>query len=565
MTYTSDCDFYVAVQDAGINRVLNHVMLQRPSLFNYGSVLPVTNPSPVCKPIQTVPQVEQANNPLITAEPKLPLLALTSISPPGITETAVFDFIAQVTDGELDFYPENIITLPQGMGSLDPQQFGFHFGVCAGLICPPGGQNLNCMCLDLFVTGGCSITTSPGGQQSISMNIADLAIPELQPAGMEEALTCYALYTLNQGIIPALSQTISQLVFSTITIPQNLGNLTLSASTTVPNNPAIQDDQLELFVDLDSINLNLPVGGTHGSGPGPGGTITRTTRPRQRTGTFDFTAAVSANTLERLFNAVVQGFRFTDSGSSTYGAFTVNYTVAAHLQGGTLTLQSNGPGLPGSIVITNLVVVWDTLKIDLSFPLPNPCIGGGSVCVLPPWPSCNVPWPGCATCVTVPQACVFPNGPPTVTIPIDLSGGILASEVTLGAELDVYYGIGSGVPNQWQIVVEPTLPFALDVIDFTYTMAALENIVQTVIDNALSGLPTWALDLINDVLGDIATFIADVLQIPYDLEQWFTEMLTQIGIFQGLLHACTIISRCRSRRCLRLMIRTRCCRRHRPG
>ena len=34
------------------------------------------------------------------------------------------------------------------------------------------------------------------------MNIADLAIPELQPAGMEEALTCYALYTLNQGIIP---------------------------------------------------------------------------------------------------------------------------------------------------------------------------------------------------------------------------------------------------------------------------------------------------------------------------------------------------------------------------
>ena len=140
MTYTSDCDFYVAVQDAGINRVLNHVMLQRPSLFNYGSVLPVTNPSPVCKPIQTVPQVEQANNPLITAEPKLPLLALTSISPLGITETAVFDFIAQVTDGELDFYPENIITLPQGMGSLDPQQFGFHFGVCAGLICPPADK-----------------------------------------------------------------------------------------------------------------------------------------------------------------------------------------------------------------------------------------------------------------------------------------------------------------------------------------------------------------------------------------------------------------------------------------
>jgi hypothetical protein len=533
MTYTSNCDFYVAVQDAGINRILHHVMLQRPSLFNYGSILPLTNPHPICNPIQTVPQVEQANNPLITSEPRLPLLALTD--PSTIIESPLFDFIVQLTQGAIDFFPDNIITLPPGFNPpFAAQQFAVHFQVCAGLICPPQRErkNIDCFCLDLFASGGCRITTTPGGQQAISMNVSDIEIPELAPAGMEEALKCYALYTLNQGIIPGIAKTISQLAFSSIALPNNMGSLTLSASTSVPNNPAIQDNQIETFVNLDNITLNIPI--TPGGGGGSTGTVTRTTRLRQRVGTFDATAAVSASTLEKIFNAFVKGFTFSKSGSSSFGPFSVSYDVAAHLEGGSLVLQNNGPGMPGSIVVNNLVVVWDKLKLNLGFTFPNLCVGGGSFCAVPPWPSCSVPLTGCAACVTTPQICLF-NGNPTITIPIDLGGGLLASEVTLGAELDVFYGVGSGIPNQWQIVATPTLPFALDIIDFAYTMQMLENAVQNIIDNLLSGLPSWAVDAFNTLLGGITNIISDILQIPYDLEQWFTEMLTQIGIFDSLL------------------------------
>jgi hypothetical protein len=37
MAFTDHCDIFIAVLEAGINRVLTHVRRQRPSMFNYGS------------------------------------------------------------------------------------------------------------------------------------------------------------------------------------------------------------------------------------------------------------------------------------------------------------------------------------------------------------------------------------------------------------------------------------------------------------------------------------------------------------------------------------------------
>ena len=548
MTYTSQCDFYVAIQDAGINRMIRHLMLQRPLFFNYGSVLPVTNPSPVCLPILTTPEVEQANNPLITTEPKLPLISLAyaNVNDPSfdfvINQIPFFDFIAQVGQCEIDFFPENIISLPPDMGSsFAAQQFAMTVSASVGLVCPPQGEgtNLNCFSLDLFVTGECGILTTPGGQQSIGMNVLDIEIPALQPEGLMGAMKCYALYTINRSMLPLVAQTISRFIFSPIALPSNLGALQISASTQVPDNPAVLDNQLEAFIDLDSVTLNLS--GLGGSGNGSsGGTTVRTTRPRQRTGTFDFTAAVSAGTLERIFQAVEQGFQFSKSGSTNYGPITVSYDVAAHLEGGSLSMQDNGPNAPGTIVVKNLVVVWDKLSLTLGFQFPNLCVGGGSVCTLPPWPDCDPPT-GCASwpvdfCVTLPQFCLF-SGNPELDFTIDLGGGWLASEATVGAELFVYYGIGSGIPNQWQLVPVPALPFALDIIDFSYTMSVLEGVVQNAIDDLLNSLdvPDWAIQAFNDLLGDITNVITNILNIPYDLEQWFTEMLTQTGIFDSIL------------------------------
>ena len=36
---TDNCDIYAAINEAGINRVVRHAMRQRPSLFNYGTVI----------------------------------------------------------------------------------------------------------------------------------------------------------------------------------------------------------------------------------------------------------------------------------------------------------------------------------------------------------------------------------------------------------------------------------------------------------------------------------------------------------------------------------------------
>ena len=125
MTFTQNSDLYAAVQDAGINRIIHHVMMQRPSLFNYGSILPATNPQPVCRGISSVPQVVRAGNPLITGTGPLPVFQTP----------LTLDYIVQLTTGAVDFFPGNIFTLPPELNPpLADQNFAVHFAVCAGLI-----------------------------------------------------------------------------------------------------------------------------------------------------------------------------------------------------------------------------------------------------------------------------------------------------------------------------------------------------------------------------------------------------------------------------------------------
>jgi len=526
MTFTQNSDIYVAVQDAGINRVINHVMLQRPSLFNYGSILPVTNPRPICRDIRTVPQVVQANNPLITSMSPLPV----------IQTPLTLDYIAQLTKGAVDFFPGNAFTLPPELNPpLKNQQFAVNFEICAGLVCPLSTfpprrerREIDCFCLNLFATGGCGITGIPG-KQTISMNISGIEIPELKPDSMETAIECYALLALNRGILPKIGDAISSLVFNSIQLPDTIGSITLSASTTVPHNPAVEDNQLKAFINIDKITLNLP---PSSPGNGSSGTVTRTTRSRNRAGTFDLTAALSSGAFEKIYTAVVKGFHFSKSGTGNFGPFSVSYEVAAHLEGGSFEMRDDG-----TIVIKELDVKWDKLKLSIGIDIPKFCVGGNDVCVLPPWPSCDVPLVGCGKCVTLPSFCFFEDRP-DITIPIDLSG-LITSEVSFSARLETFYGVGSGVPNRWQIVAVPTLPLDLDIIDIADTVGDLfKNLVQDAIDDLLksAGAPDWAIDLINGILGGIDNIIQVILDIPDDIGEWLIDMISQIGIFKSLLN-----------------------------
>jgi len=540
MTFTQDSDLYVAVQDAGINRVLHHVMVQRPSLFNYGSVLPSTDPRPICQDIPVVPQAVQAANPLITHMDPVPVIQ-TSLT---------LDYIVQLTTGAMDFSPGNIFTLPPELNPpLADQAFAVHFAVCAGLICQPRTRiwppyrNLNrkkereidCFCLDLFATGGCAIS-GLAGNQNISMNVSGIEIPELKPDGMEEAIECYALLALNRGILPKAGEAVSAVAFNVIDLPESMGSLTLSASTAVPHNPALEDNQIKAFIDLDAINLNIQVGGggggSSGGGGGSSGTVTRTVRPRTRTGTFDLTAAVSSAAFEKIFVAIVNGFRFEKTGNGSFGPFSASYDVAAHLEGGSLALHNDG-----TIAVSDLEIKWDKLKLTIGIDIPQFCVGGGSFCAVPPWPSCDVPITGCAACVTTPSYCFF-SANPDISIPIDLGGLIDSKIAVFTAQVEPFYGVGSGTYNRWQIVVVPELPIYLEVIDIADTVADLfKNLVQGAIDDLLSslGAPGWAIDLINGILGGIDNIIRVILGIPDDIGEWLIDMITQIGIFDSLL------------------------------
>lgn len=562
MPFTSNSDFYVSIQDAGINRVVRHVMQQRPSLFNYGTSFVLRSPELLCQKIDAAPEVLQAGNPLITVLDPLPVIG-TNLG---------LNYCVQLTKGEIDFHPQNIMTLPQELSPLAAQNFGVHFKVCAGIGCPtsrlplPGRlstsvladarmssskismtennrnsikdsirgvplpknelvipvSKLDCFCLDLFAIGGAKITGVPGNQ-TLTPSITGIEIVDLKPEALENSIECYAMLALTQGIIPPLASSISNLAFSMIDLPDNMGKLRVSGSTSVPNSPAIEQNQLKAFINLDEVDLNIsidPIDCTIPSGGG-GPTITRTTRSRTRSGTFDLTAAVSQKAFEKIFAAVKEGFSLLCSDGGSFGPFSASYEVAAHLEGGSVDLRSNG-----TIKVSELDIKWDTLKLNLCIDIPEVCTPGG--CIIP------IPFDGCL--LDVPSYCFF-SANPDFCIPINLSG-LLTSEISFTAGIQVFYGTGPGLPNRWQIVIVPTLPFDLDIIDIADTVGDLvENAVNAAIDVLLAGFPDWAKDVFKFLLGPLDDFIRFTLDIPDDIGEWLLDGLTSLGVFNVLLDA----------------------------
>ncbi len=564
MALTSNSDFYVAIQDAGINRLVRHVMRKRPSLFNYGTSFVASNTHLLCHNIEVAPEVLQAENPLVTVLDPLPIFG-TSLA---------LNYAVQLTKGELDFHPGNVFTIPSELNPpLGKQRLGVHFQVCAGIGCPPslgfpttpsrppakvgvassmnltrvtpggigvsrtgdvlnsdGGvvvlpsRELDCFCLDLFATGGAK-TTGAVGNQLILPFVDGIDIVDIKPDAIENMIECYALLALNQGILPSIGQVISKFAFNN-PLPPDLGSIIFSAATTVPNNPAIEDNQLKAFINLDTINLNLNIppticqsSGGGGGGGGGGGTVTRTTRGRTRTGTFDSTAAISAKAFGKIFAALVKGFSFSCADHGSYGPFEASYNVKAHLEGGSIQLRNNG-----AIEISSLEIKWDNLSVSLCVNIPEKCIGGG--CIIPN------PFDGCI--LSVPKICVF-SGSPDFCLPIDLSG-LITSEITFTAGVRVFYGIGSGVTNRWQIVIVPEMPIDLQIIDIADTVGDIfKNLFDAAIDELLGGLPDWAKALLKGVFGSIDDMIRFVLDIPDDIGGWLLDILTSLGVFDVLL------------------------------
>jgi len=309
MAFTSHSNLFAAVHENGINATIGQLMLQRPSLFNYATLLfTQALSSKFCMPITPPP----GGGPLFTVEPQLPVL--------GAPRPLGLDWCLQLSNVSIDLHPGNTLTLPPELGSLGPQHFALHLRACFGLACPDdlvvenlaaemealvaadmlraappsapptttsppvsgGGvqpasaaravraadvqpvpsANVICSCLDVFGVGHFewgAVSGFPG--QFLKTRLDNLEIVDLvtdPPSNLEDMLECYLRTVLRLGVLPWLIVPMQTLVLNITKllqdndtpIGQHVTLVPAPVSTDVPNNPAVENDQLKVFFNL---------------------------------------------------------------------------------------------------------------------------------------------------------------------------------------------------------------------------------------------------------------------------------------------------------------------------
>ncbi|HEY6248778.1 MAG TPA: hypothetical protein VI685_02390 [Candidatus Angelobacter sp.] len=275
MAFTDNCDLYAAVHEDGINLVARHIMRQRPSLFNYASQYVSLHPELACHPVDHTVDVDNHHNPLFTVEPAIPIFGVDA-PPVGL------NFCAQLVDAEIDFHPGNVITLPAELNPpLKPQHMAMHIKVCGGIDCPvqgfidqipPGspfpGNNpagtkdgqqpppevvfptrrLICFCLDAFVIAHVELVTV-SGKPALMGKVDGVDIVDITPDNLEAGLNCYLRTTIELILREKLTIPLEKLAlsFPLFGVPVSLQP---TPNPPIPNNPAIEDDQLKAFVTM---------------------------------------------------------------------------------------------------------------------------------------------------------------------------------------------------------------------------------------------------------------------------------------------------------------------------
>jgi hypothetical protein len=285
MAFTDRSDLFAAVHENGINTTIGQLMRQRPSLFNYATLLFTQALSTrFCQPITPPP----GGGPLFTVEPQLPVL--------GAPRPLGLDWCLQLSNVSIDLHPGNTLTLPPELGSLGPQHFALHLQACFGLACPDDvtvenlaaemeaavaadvlraaapaapptptdvqpvpSANVICSCLDVFGVGHFewgAVAGFPG--QFLKTRLDNLEIVDLvtnPPSNLEDMLECYLRTVLRLGVLPRLIVPMQSLVLNITKLLQDndtsIGqHVTLVPATDVPDNPAVEDDQLKVFFNL---------------------------------------------------------------------------------------------------------------------------------------------------------------------------------------------------------------------------------------------------------------------------------------------------------------------------
>lgn len=269
MAFTDHCDIFASFQEDGFNRIVGYVQQQRPSLFNYATAQLAANPDKLCQVIRPNPIVGQRFNPLVTIVDLLPI--------PGTGFGA--DFAAQITDVKIDFHPTTTVSLPPELTPLKPQRLAIQVRLCGGIACPsdqvldalipppkpkadpppdppppptplPLGV-LQCFCLDAFVTGGVRFKQY-NGVWFAEPFLDGFEIVNITPDGLESSLECYARIIMKLSVLPGLRIALDVMSFKLLQSVIHVQLLPVVGDPAVPDNPAIENDQLKAFVTLEA-------------------------------------------------------------------------------------------------------------------------------------------------------------------------------------------------------------------------------------------------------------------------------------------------------------------------
>ena len=272
MAFTDNCDLFGAVHEDGVNLALRHLMRQRPSLFNYATADIAANRELWCTKIEFTKDVTKYGNPLFTVMPPLPLLGATA--PP-----VAIGFIAQLSQPKIDFHPGNAVSLPAELKPpLAAQHFALKFHACAAVECPsprlvdriplPGPNNptvagidqskqppivlpgaTQCFCFDVFAIGHVQ-RQLVAGQEALVGKIDAMDIVDIKPDALEDNIVCYLKTSLNVLLREKLTIAVRTLLFEFPLF--GLATVTLAPTPNPPvaNNPAIEDDQVKVFVTM---------------------------------------------------------------------------------------------------------------------------------------------------------------------------------------------------------------------------------------------------------------------------------------------------------------------------
>ena len=278
MAFTDNCDVFGSIHEDGFNTIVGHVTRQRPSLFNYGTRFFALRPEMLCHRIDAHPEVTRRGNPLITIEDPLPI--------PGTNGLYGLDFCVQLVKLAIDFHPGNAVALPPELAPLGRQGVAFEVEACAGILCPDQkfvdavgddlasrrpvkddkdrdpretprlpplplpGDKVHCFCLTVFAVAHIE-RLDVGGREFLVVRLDGLEIVDIKPEGLEDALECYVATVLRLAVLPRLRIAVETLVFE---IDKSLNPpITLKLtpiSPAVPNNPAVEDDQLKVFASF---------------------------------------------------------------------------------------------------------------------------------------------------------------------------------------------------------------------------------------------------------------------------------------------------------------------------